>query len=58
MSELSILELETEHAELLPEREALGVFIKVVQVANAEAFSIHGFDNYNTAVAGNAIIVG
>ena len=25
MSELSILELETEHAELLPEREALSV---------------------------------
>jgi hypothetical protein len=26
MSELSILELETEHAELLPEREALALF--------------------------------
>jgi hypothetical protein len=60
MSELSILELETEHAELLPEREALGIFVsvKVVQVANAEAFSIHGFANYNTAVAGNAILIG
>jgi len=26
MSELSVLELEAQHSELLPEREALGVF--------------------------------
>ena len=47
MSELSILELETEHAELLPEREALSLVhggyvgghnhVTVVQVAVATA---------------------
>jgi 1,4-dihydroxy-2-naphthoyl-CoA synthase len=47
MSELSILELETEHAELLPEREALslvhgfhvggGNSVHVTQVAIANA---------------------
>ena len=44
MSELSILELETEHAELLPEREALsflhiggGNHVTSVQVAIATA---------------------
>ena len=60
MSELSILELETEHAELLPEREALGIHVsvKVVQVANADAFSIGGFLNTNFAEAGNAIVIG
>ena len=60
MSELSILELETEHAELLPEREALGIHVsvKVVQVANADAFSVGGFLNYNVAEAGNAIVIG
>jgi hypothetical protein len=30
MSELSILELDTEHGELLPEREALGAIITTV----------------------------
>ena len=30
MSELSILELETEHAELLPEREALNGFVGLI----------------------------
>jgi hypothetical protein len=29
MSELSILELESEHAELLPEREALSTFVHI-----------------------------
>ena len=60
MSELSILELETEHAELLPEREALGIHVsvKVVQVSNAEASSFFGLGNTNFAEAGNAILIG
>ena len=57
MSELSILELETEHAEVLPEREALSIVhggyvgghnhVSVHQTAIAIA---HG-DTTNTAAA-------
>jgi hypothetical protein len=59
MSELSVLELETEHAELLPERETLfiiggHVHVSVHQIALA--FASHGHDN--TAVAVNVAIVG
>jgi hypothetical protein len=59
MSELSILELETEHAELLPEREALGNFafqfgaINVSQQAQATA----AFGFINHASATNVIIL-
>jgi hypothetical protein len=53
MSELSIHELETQHGELLPEREALGftivAFSHLVNLAEAEqAFTIL---SANTAVA-------
>jgi hypothetical protein len=59
MSELSILELETEHAELLPEREALGNFafqfglVNVSQQAQATAFA----GAINHASATNIIII-
>jgi hypothetical protein len=58
MSELSILELDTEHAELLPEREALGTHVFVKQVAVAKVLDFGGIYDTNTAVAGNAIIIG
>jgi hypothetical protein len=63
MSELSILELETEHAELLPEREALslvhgfhvggGNHVTVVQVA----FSAAGHGDDPMATSTNTAIV-
>lgn len=62
MSELSILELETEHAELLPERETLilngvvGGFNFVVVHQTAVAVAGAGF--VNTAVAGNLSVIG
>jgi len=61
MTELSILELETEHAELLPERETLsrgGISVHdvtfVTQIAYATAS--HGRDNM--AIAVNVVFVG
>jgi hypothetical protein len=62
MSELSILELETETAEVLPERETLflngvvgiGNVVIVSQHAHATAFA--GF--VNTAIASNVSIIG
>jgi hypothetical protein len=62
MSELSILELETEHAELLPEREALNGFrgfingggnhVTVIQsaVAVAKDSGVNDADASNVAV--------
>jgi hypothetical protein len=67
MSELSILELETEHAELLPEREALslvhggfvggGNHVTVVQVSVASAHDGTNTNEAPTAIAGNVAIV-
>jgi hypothetical protein len=68
MSELSILELETEHAELLPERETLSVhqggafnfnLISVHQNAAAASGAVFGgaFNSY-TAVASNVAVIG
>ena len=61
MSELSIVELETEQAELLPERETLffngvsgfGNHVSVHQTA--VAFAGHGF--FNSATATNVSII-
>jgi len=66
MSELSILELETEHVELLPEREALGIFVflgggnHVHQSATAVAVAIGSRNGGNLAAASatNVAIVG
>ena len=57
MSELSILELDAEQAELLPERETL-LFnhATVIQSATAVAVS-HGLFAPALAVAGNVAIV-
>ena len=63
MSELSILELETEHAELLPERETLFIIglgghnhhVTVNQTALAIAAGDH---SSNTAVAVNLALIG
>jgi hypothetical protein len=65
MSELSIHELETQHGELLPEREALGVIVSVLNfgaiaqinqlaVAN-QAFTVL---SANTAANEAAIVFG
>lgn len=66
MSELSILELETEHAELLPEREALNGFhgfingggnhVSVTQTS--VSISAHGTVNDSTATSTAIIAVG
>jgi len=59
MSELSILELETEHVELLPEREALGAIawqLGLVNInQNAAAAAAFGF--VNVAKATNVAVV-
>jgi hypothetical protein len=44
MSELSISELEAQHGEVLPEREALGTFTKTVTI-------VHGIHQNDLAVA-------
>ncbi|MGH3256287.1 MAG: hypothetical protein ACRDOU_12995 [Streptosporangiaceae bacterium] len=67
MSELSIHELETEHADLLPEREALSLVhggfvggfnhVSVTQVAIASAHDGTNANDAPTAIAGNLAIV-
>jgi hypothetical protein len=59
MSELSIVELESEHAELLPERETLflNTFINFVHV-DQHAFALAQFGFKNVAVAGNVVVIG
>ncbi len=60
MSELSILELETEHAELLPERETLfiiGGHNHHVTV-NQTALALAAYGHDNTAVAVNVALIG
>jgi hypothetical protein len=62
MSELSILELETEHAELLPERETLflngvvGGFNHVT--VHQTAVAVAGAGVFNSAHATNVSIIG
>jgi len=59
MSELSILELETEHVELLPEREALGAIawqIGLVNI-NQNAAAVAAFGGINVAKATNVAVV-
>jgi len=60
MSELSIVELESEHAELLPERETLFLnttFIGLVHI-DQHAFSLAQFGFKNVAVASNVVVIG
>jgi hypothetical protein len=59
MSELSIVELESEHAELLPERETLflNTYIGRVNV-DQHAFAQAGFGFKNVAVASNTVNIG
>lgn len=63
MSELSIHELESQHGELLPEREALGVVIgsfdnHVVAINSANAVQALTLLSKNTAVAVQTVITG
>jgi len=61
MSELSIHELETQHGELLPEREALGHFggINIIAVSNsAEAVQAVTLLSANAAVANQFVYIG
>jgi hypothetical protein len=55
MSELSIDELESEHAELLPERETM--FLNTYISVHQNAFAVAGFGRTNVAIASNAIVV-
>jgi hypothetical protein len=55
MSELSILELETEHVELLPEREALSVH--VTQIALSASVVTKAHDVISLSEASNAIVI-
>ena len=66
MSELDILELETEHAELLPEREALGTggysyyynypTVNAWQYATAQAYVYHSYNSLAAAAATNYVV--
>jgi hypothetical protein len=47
MSELSVLELEAQHSEVLPEREALGVFHGSFSHDDHGSFSHIIFDGHN-----------
>ena len=60
MSELSILELETEHAELLPERETLSIHGNHNHVTSVQqtAIAFAGFGHNNTAIASNISVIG
>ena len=59
MSELSIVELESEQAELLPERETLflNTFIGHVHI-DQHAFSLAQFGFKNVAIATNVVVIG
>lgn len=57
MSELSIDELESEHAELLPERETLFLNTYIGIQVNQHAFAQAGYGHTNVAVAANVIII-
>ena len=58
MQELSVYELETQHGELLPEREALGIFsiTKVIAVNTASAVQAVTLLSANTAVANQSVV--
>jgi hypothetical protein len=58
MSELSIVELESEHAELLPERETLFLNTFISVHVNQHAFAVAGFGRTNVAVANNVVVIG
>jgi hypothetical protein len=58
MSELSILELESEHIELLPERETLFLHTFISVHVNQHAFAVAGFGHTNVAVAANVVVIG
>jgi hypothetical protein len=60
MSELSIIELEAQHSEFLPEREALGHWggVNIVAFNTAAAVQALTFLSANAAVANQVIFVG
>jgi hypothetical protein len=61
MSELSLYELEAQYGELLPQREALGVFGSfnlVVAKNSATAVQLLAVHSTNKAIANQTIIVG
>ncbi len=61
MSELSIIELETQHSELLPEREALGHWggVNFVAFANtAVALQALTILSANAAIANQVVYIG
>jgi hypothetical protein len=55
MSELSIAEMESEHAEVLPERETMFLNTYIGVQNNAYAFA--GFGHTNVAIAANVFIL-
>lgn len=56
MSELSIQELESQHGELLPEREALGVFAVHISSVHVHQFAeaLQALNVNSTNIAANA----
>jgi len=64
MSEISMHELEAQHGEELPEREALGHFTfgsfnnHVFAVNSANAYQAFAYDSSNSATAYQAVITG
>ena len=58
MSELSTYELETQHGELLPEREALGIFsiTRVIAVNTASAVQAVTLLSLNNATANQVVV--
>jgi hypothetical protein len=57
MSELSIDELEAEHAELLPERETMFLNTYIGLQVNQHAFAVAAFGRTNVAIASNVIVL-
>jgi hypothetical protein len=58
MSELSIVELESEHVELLPERETLFLNTFIGVQVNQHAFAVAAMGHTNVAVAANVVVIG
>jgi hypothetical protein len=57
MSDLSIVELESEHAELLPERETLFLNTYNTYFVNQHAVAVAALGFKNVAIASNSVVI-
>ena len=55
MSELSVLELEAQHSELLPEREALGVVAGPVGHSRFDSHNSNGHSRFDSRDSRNSL---